>query len=133
MDMSVSTRIDGLNYNAISSYNNYLKGSASFNVNYSFSDFDKILNEKTESGKKTAGETESFANNLGKSITAGLTSVSDAKHAADKAQEILATGGDVSVHDVMIAAEKASLSMQMAVQLRNRMISAYTEITNMAI
>ena len=79
------------------------------------------------------GETESFANNLGKSITAGLTSVSDAKHAADKAQEILATGGDVSVHDVMIAAEKASLSMQMAVQLRNRMISAYTEITNMAI
>jgi flagellar hook-basal body complex protein FliE len=33
----------------------------------------------------------------------------------------------------MIAAEKAELSMQMAVQVRNRIVAAYTEITGMAI
>jgi len=33
----------------------------------------------------------------------------------------------------MIAAEKAELSMQMAVQVRNRILSAYTEITGMMI
>ena len=33
----------------------------------------------------------------------------------------------------MIAAEKASLNMQMAVQVRNRLVSAYTDITQMAI
>ena len=32
-----------------------------------------------------------------------------------------------------IAAEKAELSLQMAVQIRNRIISAYTEINSMAL
>ena len=45
----------------------------------------------------------------------------------------IAMGGSTSIHDAMIAAEKASLSMQMAIQVRNRLISAYTDITSMAI
>jgi flagellar hook-basal body complex protein FliE len=36
-------------------------------------------------------------------------------------------------YDAMIAAEKAQLSMQMAIQVRNRIISAYTEINSMAL
>ena len=42
-------------------------------------------------------------------------------------------GGPTSIHDAMIAAEKATLSMQMAVQVRNRLVTAYTDITSMAI
>ena len=45
----------------------------------------------------------------------------------------IAMGGSTSIHDAMIAAEKASLNMQMAVQVRNRLVSAYTDITQMAI
>ena len=56
-----------------------------------------------------------------------------AQTAADKMQEDLAMGGATNIHDAMIAAEKASLSMQMAIQVRNRLISAYTDITSMAI
>ena len=52
---------------------------------------------------------------------------------ADKMQEDIAMGGSTSIHDAMIAAEKASLNMQMAVQVRNRLVSAYTDITQMAI
>ena len=44
-----------------------------------------------------------------------------------------ALGGPTNIHDAMIAAEKASLSMQMAIQVRNRLISAYTDITSMAL
>ena len=33
----------------------------------------------------------------------------------------------------MIAAEKAELSMNMAIQVRNRILNAYTEINNMAL
>ena len=42
-------------------------------------------------------------------------------------------GGATSIHDAMIAAEKAQLSMQMAVQIRNRILTAYTEINSMAL
>ncbi len=45
----------------------------------------------------------------------------------------MAMGEDVSVHDVMIASEKASLSMGMALQLRNKILSAYTEINNVRV
>ena len=48
-------------------------------------------------------------------------------------QEDIAMGGPTSIHDAMIATEKASLSMQMAIQVRNRLISAYTDITSMAL
>ena len=48
-------------------------------------------------------------------------------------QEDIAMGGPTSIHDAMIAAEKAQLSMQMAVQVRNRILSAYTELTSMGI
>ena len=56
-----------------------------------------------------------------------------ANDAADKAQEALAMGEDISVHDVMIAAEKASLSLQMALQLRNKLLTAYQEINNVRV
>ena len=48
-------------------------------------------------------------------------------------EEDLAKGGATSIHEAMIAAEKATLSMQMAVQVRNRILSAYTEINSMAL
>jgi flagellar hook-basal body complex protein FliE len=48
-------------------------------------------------------------------------------------QEDLAMGGNTNIHDAMIAAEKASLSMQMAIQVRNRILAAYTEITSMGV
>lgn len=47
---------------------------------------------------------------------------------AEKAVETLAAGGDISVHDVMIATEKANLNMQMALQLRNKVLTAYNEL-----
>ena len=62
---------------------------------------------------------------------AGLDSVNKARIEADRMQEDLAMGGPTSVHDAMIAAEKAELSMQMAIQVRNRILNAYTEITQM--
>jgi flagellar hook-basal body complex protein FliE len=45
------------------------------------------------------------------------------------------TMGDssVSLSDVMMASQKASLSMQTAVQVRNKLVSAYQTIMNMQI
>jgi len=45
----------------------------------------------------------------------------------------LLAGEDVSVHEVMIAAEKAQLSLDLAVQVRNKALEAYQEIMRMQI
>ena len=74
-----------------------------------------------------------FASNMGSAFSSSLNAVNDARIMADKMQEDIAMGGSTSIHDAMIAAEKASLSMQMAIQVRNRIVSAYTEMTQMAI
>jgi flagellar hook-basal body complex protein FliE len=50
---------------------------------------------------------------------------------ADQAARALAAGEDVPVHDVMIAMEHARLKLQMAVEVRNRIVDAYQNLTNM--
>lgn len=151
--------IEGMNFTPISGYNNYLKNNASFEVN-SGMDFESVLNSQTKainenptqinsgiemnlnyndlmanSSQSSSNDenTGSFIKSFGKSLTGGLQSASDSNHSAEKAQEALAMGEDVSVHDVMIAAEKSNLSMQMALQLRNKIMAAYTEINGVRV
>ena len=70
---------------------------------------------------------------VGNAFSEGLNSVNNDALNAERAEEIRATGGDFSAHEVMIAAEKSNLSLQMAVQIRNRLINAYTEINTMQV
>ncbi|NLO89030.1 MAG: flagellar hook-basal body complex protein FliE [Clostridia bacterium] len=42
-------------------------------------------------------------------------------------------GGIDSIHEVVIAAERANLTLQLAVQIRNKVIEAYQEISRMQI
>lgn len=42
-------------------------------------------------------------------------------------------GNDVNVHELMISAEKARLSLELTVQIRNKAIEAYQEIMRMQI
>ena len=43
----------------------------------------------------------------------------------------LVLGGDVEIHEVMLAAEEAALSLQLAVQVRNKLTEAVKELTNL--
>jgi len=40
---------------------------------------------------------------------------------------------NVNLHDVMLSLQKASLSFQTMVQVRNRLVTAYQEIMNMQV
>ena len=139
--MDFSTNIQSFNrefnLNAINEYNQYLKGQAAFEVETETTEFEKALHTAAKSvplkDKNDPAGGGYFADKVGMSFMAGLDSVNRARIEADKMQEDLAMGGPTNIHDAMIAAEKAELSMQMAIQVRNRMISAYTEITNMGI
>ncbi|MFQ5780758.1 MAG: flagellar hook-basal body complex protein FliE [Nitrospiria bacterium] len=52
---------------------------------------------------------------------------------ADQAVADLATGKTQDLHQTMIAIEKADVSFQLMMQVRNKILSAYEEITRMQI
>ena len=139
--MEFSTAIQGFNnefnLNAVRDYNKFLQGQASFDIETDSTEFSKALDVASKSAplkdKTDPTGMGSFMNNIGSSFGNALDAVNRNKLEADRLQEDLAMGGATSIHDAMIAAEKAQLSMQMAVQIRNRILTAYTEINSMAL
>lgn len=93
---------------------------------------DNISQEQTYN-RKNKSAVENMADSFGKAISDGLNGVNNAEHAAYDAAETFAAGGDISVHEVMIASQKANLTMQMALQMRNKLVAAYNEINNVRI
>lgn len=57
---------------------------------------------------------------------------SDSAHASN-ALAALATRPDVATHDVILAMEQARISLQLAGEVRQRLVDAYKEITGMQI
>ncbi len=53
--------------------------------------------------------------------------------AQDKAEAFEAGIRGMSLNDVMIDQQKAAISLQMGVQVRNKLVSAYTDIMNMSV
>jgi flagellar hook-basal body complex protein FliE len=71
------------------------------------------------------------AGGCGQMLTQGLSSV---EHKIDKANELVkafALDDSVPVHQVTIALEDAKLALDMAMQIRTRLVDAYREIMNM--
>jgi flagellar hook-basal body complex protein FliE len=62
-----------------------------------------------------------------------LGEVNELQVKADEAATSLVLGEAADIHQVMIAVEQAKLSMQMTVQIRNKFIEAYQEISRMQI
>lgn len=62
-----------------------------------------------------------------------VNQVNQKQHAADEISRQFAAGEIDDLHQVMIAVEEAKLSMQFLVQVRNKMIEAYQEISRMQI
>ncbi len=63
-----------------------------------------------------------------------LDTVNEQQQKADGLSKRFAMGDDsVNLSDVMIERQKASLSLQATVQVRNKLVSAYHEIMNMQV
>lgn len=41
--------------------------------------------------------------------------------------------GEKSIHEVMLATEQASMSLELAIQIRNKLVDAYKEFNNMQV
>lgn len=52
---------------------------------------------------------------------------------ANESIKNLATGGEDNLHDVIISMEKASMTLQYAIQIRNKLLEAYQSVIQMQI
>ena len=52
---------------------------------------------------------------------------------ADSSSMALAKGDPIDIHEVMLENEQASLGFSMAVQVRNKLVDAYTEVMHMTV
>lgn len=75
------------------------------------------------------GNAAGFAKVLGESIRALDNTIKESQ------QSILGflAGEDIDIHSVIIAQEKASLALQFAVEVRNKVIEAYQEMMRMQV
>lgn len=82
---------------------------------------------KTTSQAAGNNQTESFNNILNQSIN----SLDEKQTESTQAIQSLVDGTADDLHTVMIKTTEAQLSLEVAVQLRNRALEAYNEIKNM--
>ncbi|MGO9016525.1 MAG: flagellar hook-basal body complex protein FliE [Dissulfurispiraceae bacterium] len=66
-------------------------------------------------------------------IKDALKDVSDVQNKADKAIEDFSKGNVQDIHTVVLAMEKADMSMQTLLQVRNKLLNAYNTIMSMQI
>ena len=85
--------------------------------------------------KTTAGATgASGATDFAAVLRSSLDSVAQTQNHAESMQQAFVLGDDkVSLSDVMIDMQKANISFQTTVQVRNKVIAAYNDIMNMQI
>ena len=73
-------------------------------------------------------ESKNKGKDFEKILTGYLKQVNKLQLQSDKAVQQLAAGNNENIHETMIAIEKASISFQMMMQIRNKIIEAYDEI-----
>lgn len=85
----------------------------------------KILEVKPDLNIKQADFSDLITQPI-KQLNANIT-------ASEQAVESYVLGEAGSVHDVVIAMEKAKMSLQLAVEVRNKLVDAYQDILRMQI
>lgn len=89
-----------------------------------------LSNRKEISNNQTPMEAQkSFANTLREAID----KVNDYQVQSDTLTNKLIQGENVELHDVMIAAQKANITLNATVEIRNKVIEAYQEIMRMTV
>lgn len=66
-------------------------------------------------------------------LISALNEINDKQVASENAATELVSGGDIDIADVMLASSEAKISLQLAVEVRNKLVSAYNELMNMSL
>ena len=91
---------------------------------------DEVFQINSASGVN-AKEKTTGVDNFSDILSSSLDKINDAQIVSENMNAAFVAGDDVQISDVMLAAEEAKISLQFAVQVRNKLIDAYKELTNM--
>jgi flagellar hook-basal body complex protein FliE len=83
-----------------------------------------------EASKSASGAASGAADGTFAGMLEGLQSF---EQQGGSAMTDLAVGGEMDLHDVVLAAEMESIAFNLAVEIRNRLVDAYSEIFRMQI
>jgi flagellar hook-basal body complex protein FliE len=101
------------------------------------SGIDQLLQELSVAAAKASGKESApsaGAPEFGEMLKTALDQVNGAQAEAARMQSEFDQGmPNTNLHEVMVSLQKASLSFQTMVQVRNRLVSAYQEIMNMSV
>jgi len=81
--------------------------------------------------KTVESKVEEKSNSFSSLLKDKLDEVNDKQISADDAMEGFVKGEGTDVHEVMLSAEEAKMSLQLAVQVRNKLVEAYQELNRM--
>ncbi|HDK7159426.1 TPA: flagellar hook-basal body complex protein FliE [Clostridium botulinum] len=90
-----------------------------------FDNFEKNFINKNEKTENT--ESVSFSEILKDK----LDGVNAKQVKSDNSTEAFIKGDEIDIHNVMLNAEEAKMSMELAVQVRNKLVEAYQELSRM--
>jgi flagellar hook-basal body complex protein FliE len=81
----------------------------------------------------SAPKAVSNGDDFGQMMTDALREVNQSQQDARAIQNDLMAGRAVEMHELQIALERASVSLQLTMQVRNKLLEAYQEIQRMQI
>ena len=83
--------------------------------------------------EKTAPEAAAGGKGFGQLLADALGEVNNLQLNAEQASVNLATGKIQDVSEVVIASEKATVALQLTMQVRNKVVEAYQELMRMQV
>jgi flagellar hook-basal body complex protein FliE len=99
------------------------------NVNVGESAFAKALTSQSDLTRVNTAKTPNFID----SVKTMVDKVNEQDVQADALGEAYQRGEDVPLTDVVLSMQKASLSFEATLQVRNKVVKAYEEIMNMPV
>ena len=66
-------------------------------------------------------------------VLGGIGEVNMLQQNADRAVEILMTGGEIGSAEVLTAVQKADIAFKLMMQIRNKLVGAFQEIQNIRV
>lgn len=90
-------------------------------------------NQVNSNDNKTNTGTENDKVDFGGILEKQLSAVNGKQVGAQAISKQFVEGDDVDVHQVMLSTQEAKLSLELAIQVRNKLVEAYQELNKMQI
>jgi flagellar hook-basal body complex protein FliE len=85
----------------------------------------------TESAMPTAPSSAEGTGGFGATLKNAINQVNDLSDSSDQKVTELLNGDRSDIHNVMIAVEKADIAFQLMMQVRNKIVNAYQEVSKL--